>query len=122
MIATRNIALAAIVALGTATGFASTTFAARNNNEVGGRFENQRDRIEQGYENGSLTKDEACKLLSQEKHLRKERQHMAKNGMNENERERMNRDLNRESNRIHADRANDRDTDRKGRNIKHLDC
>jgi hypothetical protein len=120
MIATRNIALAAIVALGTATGFASASFAAKN--EVGGRMENQRDRIEQGYENGSLTRDEACKLLSQEKDMRKERQHMAKNGMNENERERMNRDLNHESNRIHAQRTDDQDSNRKGRNIKHLDC
>ena len=121
MIATRNIALAAIVALGAATGFASTTFAARDN-EVGGRFQNQRERVEQGYENGSLTRDEACKLLSQEKHLRKERQHMAKNGMNDNERERMNRDLNRESERIHSQRTDDQDSNRKGRNIKHLDC
>ena len=119
MIATRNIALAAIVALGTATALPSATFA---RNEVGGRMENQRDRIEQGYENGSLTKDEACRLLAQEKDLRKERQHMAKNGMNENERERMNRDLNRESERIHSQRTDDQDSNRKGRNIKHLDC
>ena len=121
MIATRNIALAAIVALGPPTGLSGTTFAA-NRGEVGGRMENQRDRIEQGYENGSLTKDEACRLLAQEKDLRKERQHMAKNGMSQGERERMNRDLNRESNRIHAQRHDDQDSNRKGRNINHLDC
>jgi hypothetical protein len=124
MITTRNIAFAAIVALGAATSLSSPTFAAHNNNnnEVGGRMENQRDRIEQGYENGSLTKNEACRLLSQEKDLHKDRQHMAKNGMNENEREQMNRDLNRESNRIHAQRTDDQDSGHKGRNIKHLDC
>ena len=120
MIATRTLALAAVVALGTATALPGATFAAKN--EIGGRMENQRDRIEQGYENGSLTKDEACKLLAQEKDLRKERQHMAKNGMSQGERERMNRDLNRESNRIYAQRHDDQDSSHKGRNIKHLDC
>ena len=125
MIATRNIAFAAIVALGAATSLSSPTFAAHNNNnssEVGGRMENQRDRIEQGYENGSLTKNEACRLLAQEKDLSKERQHMAKHGMSQNERERMNRDLNRESNHIHAQRTDDQEANRRGRNIKHLDC
>jgi hypothetical protein len=122
MIATRNIALAAIVAFGAATSVSSPTFAAHSSNEVNGRFQNQRDRIEQGYENGSLTKDEACRLLAQEKDLRKERQHMAKNGMSQGERERMNRDLNRESNRIYAQRHDDQDSSHKGRNIKHLDC
>ena len=120
MIATRNIALAAVLALGTATLLPDVSFAARG--EVGGRMENQRDRIEQGYENGSLTKDEACRLLAQEKGLQKERRHMAHNGMSEGEQERMNRDLNRESRRIHAQRTDEDTSNRKGRNIKHLDC
>ena len=32
----------------------------RGSEEVQGRFENQQDRIEQGYDNGSLTRGEAC--------------------------------------------------------------
>jgi hypothetical protein len=89
--------------------------------EIGGRLENQRDRVEQGYENGSLTRNEACRLLDQERDLRQERRHMARNGMSEHEREVMNRDLDRESRRIHEQRTDDQDA-RKGRRFSNLDC
>jgi hypothetical protein len=89
--------------------------------EVGGRLENQRDRIEQGYENGNLTRKEACRLLGQEKDLRQERRHMARNGLSDRERREMNRDLDRESWRIHGQRTDD-DSARKGRRFGRLDC
>ena len=89
--------------------------------EVGGRLENQRDRIEQGYENGSLTRNEACRLLGQERDLRQERRHMARNGLSDRERREMNRDLDREGRRIHEQRTDD-DYGRKGRRFGRLDC
>src|SRR3954469_12507086 len=100
MIGIRKLALAAALATSTAVTFAGAARAG----EVGGRFENQRDRIEQGYENGSLDRKEACRLLGQEKDLRQERQHMARNGMSAHERQVMNRDLDRESRRTHEQR------------------
>ena len=117
MIGIRKLALAAVLAAGTAVTFAGVAHAG----EVGGRLENQRDRIEQGYENGSLTRKEACRLLGQEKDLRQERRHMARNGMSGHEREVMNRDLDRESRRIHEQRTDDQDA-RKGRRFSNLDC
>ena len=89
--------------------------------EIGGRLENQRDRVEQGYENGSLTREEACRLLGQERDLRQERRHMARNGLSDRERREMNRDLDRESRRIHEQRTDD-DYGRKGRRFGRLDC
>jgi hypothetical protein len=89
--------------------------------EIGGRLENQRDRVEQGYENGSLTRNEACRLLDQERDLRQERRHMARNGVSDRERREMNRDLDRESRRIHEQRTDD-DYGRKGRRFGRLDC
>ena len=117
MICIRKLALAAVLATSTAATFAGAARAG----EVGGRFENQRDRIEQGYENGSLDRKEACRLLGQEKDLRKERQHMARNGMSAHERQVMNRDLDRESRRIHEQRTDDQDG-RKGHHARNLDC
>jgi hypothetical protein len=117
MIGIRKLALAAILATGTTM----TLGGAARAGEVGGRFENQRDRIEQGYENGSLDRKEACRLLGQEKDLRQERHHMARNGMSRHEREAMNRDLDRESRHIHEQRTDD-DSARKGRNFRNLDC
>ena len=117
MIGIRKLALAAILATGTTMTLAGAAWAG----EVGGRFENQRDRIEQGYENGSLDRKEACRLLGQEKDLRQERRHMARNGMSRHEREAMNRDLDRESRRIHEQRTDDQDG-RKGHHARNLDC
>ena len=117
MIGIRKLALAAVLATSTAMAFAGVARAG----EIGGRFENQRDRIEQGYENGNLTRKEACRLLGQEKDLRQERRHMARNGLSEREREAMNRDLDRESRRIHEQRTDDEGA-RKGRNFRNLDC
>ena len=117
MIGIRKLALAAVLATSTAAAYAATAQAG----EVGGRFENQRDRIEQGYENGSLDRKEACRLLGQEKDLRQERRHMARNGMSRHEREAMNRDLDRESRRIHGQRTDDEHA-RKDRNFRNLDC
>ena len=89
--------------------------------EIGGRLENQRDRVEQGYENGSLTREEACRLLGQERDLRQERRHMARNGLSDRERREMNRGLDRESRRIHEQRTDDDDA-RRGRRFGRLDC
>jgi hypothetical protein len=117
MIGIRKLALAAVLATSTAVTFAGAARAG----EVGGRLHNQRDRIEQGYENGSLNHKEACRLLGQEKDMRQERRHMARNGLSERERESMNRDLDRESRRIHEQRTDDEGA-RKGRNFRNLDC
>jgi hypothetical protein len=116
----RNIALAATIALGAGGPFlAATAFA---DPEVQGRFENQQDRIEQGYDNGSLTLGEACQLERQEHRLHREDQHMARNGLSDHERAELNRQLDRESGRIHADRTNDRDADGRDRHPGNLHC
>ena len=116
----RNIALAAALALGAGGPFlAATAFA---DPEIGGRFENQQDRIEQGYANGTLTRSEACRLERQDHKLRREREHMASNGLSGRERAELNRQLDRESERIHADRTNDRDSGTKGRQLSSLRC
>src|SRR5689334_563839 len=112
MISVRKVALAAALAL--SAGGVSAAYA---DPEVHGRFENQMDRIREGYANGSLNHDEACRLVHQERQLRHERQHEAKNGLSDNERAGLNRKLDRESERIHADRTNDHDADHKGRHL-----
>lgn len=98
---------------------AATAFA---DPEVQGRFENQQDRIEQGYDNGSLTRGEACRLEGQEHRLHREDRHMARNGLSDRERAELNRQLDRESGRIHADRTDDRDADGRGRHPASLRC
>jgi hypothetical protein len=116
----RNIALAVALVVGAGGPFlAATAFA---DPEIGGRFENQQDRIGQGYANGTLTRSEACRLERQEHELRREREHTAGNGLSDRERAELNRQLDRESGRIHADRTNDRDSGDKGRPLASLHC
>jgi len=103
VIRTKSLVLAAALALA-----AGGTFASARADEVGGRIDNQRDRIEQGVDNGSLTRGEARKLRRQDAQIARERHRMAKNGLNSHERQVLNRDLNRESNRIYDQRHDDR--------------
>ena len=116
----RNIALAATLVLGAGGPFLPVT--AHADPEIQGRFENQQDRIAQGYANGTLTRGEACRLERQEHQLRREPEHMAWNGLSDRERAGLNRRLDRESGRIHADRTNDRDSGDRGRRLGSLHC
>jgi len=60
MVRASKLTIAAALVLGASGPFtAATAFA---DPEVQGRFENQQDRIEQGYDTGSLTRGEACRL------------------------------------------------------------
>ena len=120
MVSVRKLTLAAALALSAGGSFvAGTAFA---NPEINGRFENQQARIRQGYADGSLTRDEACRLERQERQLRREDHHMASNGLSRHERAELNRQLNRESGRIHAERTNDREADHRGRHLAGLHC
>jgi hypothetical protein len=103
MTSLRKLTLAAAVALAAGGTFATGARA----DEVGGRIDNQRDRIEQGVDNGSLTRGEARKLRRQDAQIARERHRMAKNGLSSHERQVLNRDLNRESNRIYDQRHDD---------------
>ena len=58
MIRTKSLVLAAALALAAGGSLAAGARA----DEVNGRIDNQRDRIEQGVDNGSLTRGEASKL------------------------------------------------------------
>ena len=114
----RNLALALTLTAAAGVGFAG---GARAAGEVGDRLENRHDRIIEGYENGSLSKSEACHLIHQEKDLKRDREHADKHGMSGREREHMNAELNRESRKIHAERTND-DRGREHRNARDLNC
>jgi hypothetical protein len=105
MIRTKSLVLAAALALAAGGSLAAGARA----DEVNGRIDNQRDRIEQGVDNGSLTRGEASKLRRQDAQIARERHRMAKNGLNQHERQVLNRDLNRESNRIHDQRNDDQE-------------
>jgi hypothetical protein len=102
VIRTKSLVLAAALALA-----AGGSFASARADEVGGRIDNQRDRIEQGVDNGSLTRGEARKLRRQDAQIARERHRMARNGLTQHERRVLNRDLNRESGRIHDERTDD---------------
>ena len=71
------------------------------------RYHNQQDRIEQGVDNGSLTRSEANRLEEQERQLKRERERLARNGLSRHDRQVLNRDLNRESSRIYDQRHDD---------------
>src|SRR4051812_39839701 len=71
------------------------------------RLRNQQDRIEQGVDNGSLTRDEARRLEARERDLRETRQRLARGGLSQNERERLQDQLNRQSDRIYDQRHDD---------------
>ena len=120
MVSVRKLTLAAALALGAGGSFVAGTASA--DPEINGRFENQQARIRQGYADGSLTRDEACRLERQERQLRREDRHMARNGLSDRERAELNRRLDRESGRIHADRTNDRDSGVDGRRLGSLHC
>jgi hypothetical protein len=120
MVSVRKLTLVAALALGAGGSFvAGTAFA---NPEINGRFENQQARIRQGYADGSLTRDEACRLERQERQLRREDRRMAGNGLSRQQRAELNHQLNRESEHIHADRTNDREADHRGRHLAGLHC
>src|SRR3954464_16074037 len=107
MVSVRKLALAAAVALSASGPLVTATAFAES--EVNSRLENQQERIREGYANGSLTHDEACRLERQEQQLRHEDHHMAHHhGLSGQERAELNRQLNPESGRIPAERPNAR--------------
>jgi hypothetical protein len=121
MVSVRKLALAAAVALSAGGPLVTATAFAKS--EVNSRLENQQERIREGYANGSLTHDEACRLERQEQQLSHEDRHMAHHhGLSGQERAELNRQLNRESSRIHAERTNDREADPRGRHHASLHC
>ena len=99
MIRTKSLVLAAALTLAAGGSLATSARA----DELNGRLQNQRDRIEQGVDNGSLTRGEARQLRHQDAKIARERRRMAKNGLTQRER----RTLNRESDRIHDQRTDD---------------
>jgi Spy/CpxP family protein refolding chaperone len=99
----RRLALATTLTLATGAAFVGTARA----DEFWGRYHNQQDRIEQGVDNGSLTRGEANRLENQEQQLRRERERLAHNGLSGHDRQVLNRDLDRESRAIHSQRTDD---------------
>ena len=99
----RNLALAAALTLAAGGTFAA---GARADN-VQDRLRNQENRIEEGVDNGSLTRGEARKLQHQDAKIARERRSMARGGYTRHERQELKRDLNRESDRIHDQRTDD---------------
>lgn len=82
-------------------------------NEVNRREERQQDRIAQGIKSGELTPGEASRLEKGETCLQKqEAKDMAKNNghLTKAEQEKLNREENRLSKRIHRDKHNGRET------------
>ena len=103
MIRARQLALAAALALAGGGTFAAGASA----DTATGRLHNQRDRIEEGVDNGSLTRGEARKLRRQDAKIARERHRMARGGFTPRERQALKRDLNREGDRIHDQRTDD---------------
>ena len=99
----RQLALATALTLAAGT---AVTGAARAD-EFRDRYHNQQNRIEQGVDNGSLTRGEANRLENQEQQIRRERERLSRNGLSQHDRQVLNRDLNRESNRIYDQRHDD---------------
>jgi hypothetical protein len=99
----RNMALAAALALTAGTSLAGTARA----DGFWDRLHNQQDRIEQGVDNGSLTRDEARRLEAQERDLKQDRARLARGGLSQGERERLQERLNRQSARIYDQRHDD---------------
>ncbi len=80
---------------------------ANPNNPINQRLGNQADRIANGIQNGSLTNREAARLERQEGRIAREEGRFRRDGnLSPGERHTLNRDLNRESRRIHHDRHN----------------
>jgi hypothetical protein len=114
MILVRKLAFAGALALAAGATFAGTARA----DTFWDRLHNQQDRIEQGVDNGSLTRSEARRLEEQERQLARERHRLGENGLSERDREILKRDENRESRRIYDERHDDqrasRDWDDRG--------
>ena len=99
----RRLALATALTLAAGT---AVTGAARAD-QFWDRYHNQQDRIEQGVDNGSLTRSEARRLEEQEQQLRRERERLSRNGLSRHDRQVLNRDLDRQSEEIHDQRHDD---------------
>ena len=114
MIPVKQLAFAGALALVTGTTFGGTARA----DAFWDRWHNQQDRIEQGVDNGSLTRSEARRLEEQERQLARERHRLSENGLSDRDRTILKRDLNRESDRIYDQRHDDqrasRDWDDRG--------
>ena len=103
MIPVKKLALAGAVALATSVTYAGTARA----DAFWDRWHNQQDRIEQGVDNGSLTRSEASRLEEQERQLARERHRLGENGLSDRDRAVLKRDLNRESSQIYDQRHDD---------------
>lgn len=68
------------------------------------RFQNQRERIEEGVDNGDLTRKEARKLRRQQADLREQREDFAEDGYSKRERKILKRGLNRQNDAISEQR------------------
>src|SRR4051812_46364297 len=75
------------------------------------RQENQQDRIGQGVSSGELTARETARLERGEQHINREEARMRQSGdgLSLRERARLERDLNRESRRIHSQKHDGQD-------------
>jgi len=76
-------------------------------NEVDNRLMNQKDRIQQGLKNGTLTKQEAGQLWHNDRRIaNQERKDMAANGghLTKQEQNQLNRELNRNGKKIYGEK------------------
>ncbi len=110
MSGTRNLVFASTLTL--AAGFCATAPAMAANTFYS-RLHNQKDRIENGVENGSLTKAEAERLRDREHQVRALHARLEKQGggLSEKDHERLTHALNQQSAHIHNQRT---DGDRRG--------
>ena len=76
-------------------------------NQVDNRLENQKDRIQQGVKNGTLTKQEARQMWNHDRRIaNQERKDMAANGghLTKQEQHQLNRELNKNSKQIYKEK------------------
>jgi hypothetical protein len=78
-------------------------------NQVDNRLQNQKDRLEQGVKDGSLTKEQARQLNRHDQRItRQENRDMAQNGghLTKQQQNQINKELNKNSREIHKAKQN----------------
>jgi TolA-binding protein len=102
----RNLVLAGAVAM--AAGFGMVA-PAKADSFFWDRLHNQRARILEGVEKGSLTRSEAARLRERQRELRQLHGRLEDrgDGLSDRDRDRLRRELNQQSDRIHDQRTDD---------------
>lgn len=101
-----KLAAATALALGAGTLSAGAVQATDFSDRMG----NQRERIQEGVENGALTRNEARKLRRQQQDIRETREELADDGgLSNRDQQVLRRKFNQQSDRIHDQRHDDQD-------------